>query len=104
MPWALADVTLRSGVTVPAGGKLVIDLMAVNRDPAVFGDNADEFDPRRRLPEGIAPYGLSFGSGMHACIGQDMAGGLVPGPALPDAGSGEHTGGLVAGGVPAHFH
>ena len=98
MRWALADVTLRSGVTVPAGGKLVIDLMAVNRDPSVFGSNADEFDPRRPRPDGVAPYGLSFGSGMHACIGQDMAGGLVPGTA-----SGEHLVGLVAVAVRATF-
>jgi cytochrome P450 len=103
MRWALADVTLRSGATVPAGGKLVIDLMAVNRDPALFGDNAGEFDPRRPLPEGIAPYGLSFGSGMHACIGQDMAGGLVPGPGPADAGRGEHLVGLVAVAVRATF-
>ena len=98
MRWALADVALRSGLSVPAGGKLVIDLMAVNRDPAVFGDTAGEFDPRRTLPDGIAPYGLSFGSGMHACIGQDMAGGLVPGTA-----SGEHLVGLVAVAVQATF-
>jgi cytochrome P450 len=96
MRWALADVTLRSGVTVPAGGKLVIDLMAVNRDPATFGDDAGEFNPRRPLPDGVAPYGLSFGSGMHACIGQDMAGGLVPGTS-----SGEHLVGLVAVAVQA---
>ena len=40
---------------------------------------------------------------MHACIGQDMAGGLVPGPALKDAGSGEHLVGLVAVAVRATF-
>lgn len=75
--WALADIELRSGRHIPTGAKVIIDLLAVNRDPAVFGDRADEFDPRRELPEGAPAYGLSFGSGMHACIGQDLAAGYV---------------------------
>ncbi|MGB0113543.1 MAG: hypothetical protein WBP59_10015, partial [Ilumatobacteraceae bacterium] len=37
----------------------------------------DDFDPHRETPDGIPAYGLSFGSGMHACIGQDLAAGLV---------------------------
>ncbi|MGI9612230.1 MAG: cytochrome P450 [Acidimicrobiales bacterium] len=78
MRWALADVDLGDGVVAPKGSKVVIDLISVNRDPDVFGDDANEFDPNRSLPDGVAPYGLSFGLGMHACIGQDMAAGLVP--------------------------
>jgi cytochrome P450 len=75
--WALTDIELRSGRKIPAGAKVIIDLLAVNRDPAVFGDRADEFDPRREIADGVAPYGLSFGSGMHACIGQDLAAGYA---------------------------
>jgi cytochrome P450 len=71
--WALADCELSSGTVIPAGAKVVIDLIAVNRDPAVFGDSAAEFDPYRELPDRVAPHGLSFGRGMHACIGQDLA-------------------------------
>lgn len=77
MRWALADIDLKSGRHIPKGAKVVIDLLAVNRDLTVFGDHAGEFDPHRTLPDGIAPYGLSFGSGMHACIGQDLAAGLT---------------------------
>lgn len=77
MRWSLADIELKTGRVIPQGAKVVIDLLAVNRDVAVFGDRADEFDPERILPDGVAPYGLSFGSGMHACIGQDLAAGLV---------------------------
>ncbi len=40
---------------------------------------ADEFDPDHTFPEGVAPWGLSFGLGMHACIGQDLAAGVVAG-------------------------
>lgn len=93
MRWAVADVDLGDGVVVPRGGKVVIDLISVNRDTSVFGENADAFDPRRILPDGVAPYGLSFGLGMHACIGQDMAAGLV-------AGAGQHQNEHLFGLVP----
>ena len=78
MRWALADVDLPGDVHVPTGACLTIDLMAVNRDPEVFGDDAGVFDPHRVLEPGVAPWGLSFGLGMHACIGQDLAAGLDP--------------------------
>jgi cytochrome P450 len=78
MRWALDDIELPTGTHIPKGAKVVIDLISVNRDPSVFGPDADRFDPTRALPEGVPPYGLSFGSGMHACIGQDLAAGVVP--------------------------
>ena len=75
---ALADVTLRSGRQIPEGTQVVIDLMAVNRDPTVFGDDADQFDPHRvALRDAAGPWGMSFGHGMHACIGQELAAGLA---------------------------
>lgn len=92
MRWALADVDLPGPVHVPEGARLVIDLMAVNRDPSVFGPDADRFDPHRALPGGVAPWGLSFGLGMHACIGQDLAAGVDPmGAGVSD----DHLYGLV---------
>lgn len=86
---ALADITLKSGVHIPAGSRVVIDLAKVNRDPEVFGDDADRFDPTRTMPDGIAPFGLSFAAGMHVCIGQDLAAGVV---AAQDPGEGHLTG------------
>jgi cytochrome P450 len=74
---AVADVTLRSGTVLPAGSLVAIDLVAANRDPAVFGTDADRFDPERHLPDDVAPWGLSFGHGVHACLGQELAGGLA---------------------------
>lgn len=76
MRWALDDIELKGGQAVARGDKVVIDLNAVNRDPSVFGDDADRFDPSRALPQGVAPWGLSFGLGMHACIGQELAVGV----------------------------
>ncbi len=79
MRWALAPITLRSsGREIPEGAKVVLDLMAVNRDPDLFGPDAAEFNPHRTPPDGVAPWGLSFGGGMHVCIGQDLAAGVLP--------------------------
>ncbi|MEV5560720.1 cytochrome P450 [Nonomuraea wenchangensis] len=75
---ALAPVTLRSGIQIPQGAIVVIDLQSVNRDAEVFGADAAAFDPHRTLPPNVAPFGLSFAAGMHVCIGQDLAAGVVP--------------------------
>jgi cytochrome P450 len=100
MRWALADITLPDGTEVPKGSKVIIDLMSVNRDPDVFGADASEFNPYRTLPAGVLPYGLSFGSGMHACIGQDLAAGVLPVDGQPKP---DHIYGLVSGAVQALF-
>jgi cytochrome P450 len=85
MRWALEPLTLQGGeLEVPQGAKVIIDLMSVNRDPSVFGPTAGEFDPRRETPERVAPWGLSFGGGMHICIGQDLAAGVVGGPSAEE--------------------
>ena len=76
MRWALEDIDLRSGTHIPKGAKTITDLIAVNQDASIFGEDAADFNPHRVLPDGVAPWGLSFGSGMHACIGSDLAGGL----------------------------
>jgi cytochrome P450 len=74
---ALEDITLHSGRKISAGDLVTIDLAAVNRDESTFGEDAAQFDPRRRTPDGVAPFGLSFAAGMHVCIGQDLAAGVV---------------------------
>lgn len=77
---AVADTEV-AGHRLCAGALVVLDLMAANRDPSLWGPDADRFDPRRAAPEGIAPWGLSFGAGMHACIGQELDGGVLDHPA-----------------------
>lgn len=93
---AVADTTV-AGRPVPAGTLVVLDLMAANRDPGVWGADADRFDLGRTVPVGLWPWGLSFGAGMHACIGQELDGGIVPDTASGDAA---HLFGTVA--VMAH--
>lgn len=100
MRWALENIEMKSGTQITEGAKVVIDLLSVNRDREVFGPDAEEFNPHRSTPEGIAPYGLSFGSGMHACIGQDLAAGLV---LDAEASTEGHLFGLVPEAVQAIF-
>jgi cytochrome P450 len=97
---ALARVRLRSGTEIPEGATVVIDLQAVNRDPALFGADPDRFDPYRTVSPGVAPFGLSFAAGMHVCIGQDLAAGVVPGSDVDPA---THLFGLVTGAVQHMF-
>lgn len=73
---AQTDVTLRSGTAFPAGTLVEFDLEAANSDPRVWGDDAREFRPERTVPDGVSPWGHSFGGGMHACIGMELDGGV----------------------------
>jgi cytochrome P450 len=55
------------GVEIPAGEKMLLLLGAANRDPARFVD-PDRLDVARR---GVRP--LSFGGGLHFCLGAPLA-------------------------------
>ncbi len=76
---ALADVTLSSGRVIPTGTGVVVNLVSANRDPKVFGAHTGAFYPYREISSDVSPWGLSFGHGFHACLGQELAGGLAPG-------------------------
>ena len=75
---ATVDTELASGTVLPGGETVVIDVERANRDPDVFGAETDRFDPFRDIADGVAPWGLSFGHGTHACLGQELAGGMAP--------------------------
>jgi cytochrome P450 len=87
------ELELATGLVLPAGELVAIDLETANRDESVFGADSTGFDPARDLPEGVAPWGLSFGHGPHSCLGQELAGGLEP-AAVDDRG--HHLLGAVA--------
>ncbi|GAA4207922.1 cytochrome P450 [Actinocatenispora rupis] len=64
--YAAEDVEL-GGETIAAGSTVVVSLLAANRDPARF-ERPDELDVRRK-----ARGHLSFGHGVHQCLGQQLA-------------------------------
>jgi cytochrome P450 len=64
--WVLEDVEVR-GVEVPKGAELGLVFGSANRDPAVFAD-PDRLDLGR--PE--AAQHLSFGAGVHYCLGAPL--------------------------------
>jgi len=64
----LTDLEI-DGVTIPAGSFVFTVLGAANHDPEHFGPDADALDLTRRL----APQHLSFGGGIHHCLGAVLA-------------------------------
>ena len=85
---ATDDVQLRSGRVLPRGARVVLDLAAANRDERIFGARPEAFDPDRELLDARAyRFGLTFGMGVHNCLGRDLDGGLVAlRERVPDAG------------------
>jgi cytochrome P450 len=78
---ALCPVSLGGG-EAETGDVVEVNLQAANRNPAIFGANADAFNPDRPPPSGQLPYGLSMGFGAHACLGRNLAVGVVPRPGV----------------------
>lgn len=67
---ASRDITLAtSGRVIRSGQWVALDFVQANRDRSVFGVDADNFNPWRKVPPNIRPYGLAFGSGRHLCMG-----------------------------------
>jgi len=64
--YATEDIEL-GGETIPAGSTVVVSLLAANHDPDRF-ENADTLDIHR-----AARGHLSFGHGVHQCLGQQLA-------------------------------
>ncbi len=65
--YALEDVTLEGGLSFRQGETIGLMLAAANRDPSRFAD-ANRFDPFRTDGQNV-----SFGAGIHFCIGAPLA-------------------------------
>jgi cytochrome P450 len=63
---AVEDIEV-DGVTIPAGGAVLLSLSAANHDPRAFEDPA-ELDVERNSRGHVA-----FGFGVHQCLGQSLA-------------------------------
>jgi len=73
----LCPVHLPSGDDAAMEDTVVIDLFAANRQVSTFGLDAAEFNPHRQMPASQPPYGLTFGVGVHTCLGRNLAAGEV---------------------------
>lgn len=60
------DVELH-GVTIPAGSRVLCLVASANHDPQMFND------PDRFIPDRAPKNTLSFGRGIHRCIGEPLA-------------------------------
>lgn len=65
--WVVEDAEF-NGYLFPAGTFIMVNTYAANRDPAVY-DDADRFDVSRQG----APAILTFGGGVHYCLGANLA-------------------------------
>jgi cytochrome P450 len=57
-----------AGVDIPAGSRIMMCFAAADRDPAHFGDDADDF----RVDRTEAEMHLAFGKGAHLCLGAPL--------------------------------
>ena len=64
--WTTSDVDVQ-GVSIPAGSKVLLLTGSAGRDERVFAD-PDRFDVRRQMP-----HHVSFGYGIHFCVGAALA-------------------------------
>lgn len=82
-PITLTDGTTTSSISVKKGQTIFISINAVNQDPKMFGQDADEFKPERWINNtfgekssatvGVYSSILTFLSGPRACIGYRFA-------------------------------
>jgi cytochrome P450 len=63
-----AEDTEFAGVLFPAGTLVLVNTFAANRDPTVY-DDPDRFD----ISRDAAPAVLTFGGGVHYCLGANLA-------------------------------
>lgn len=70
--YATADARL-DDLYIPKGTEIILGIYYMQRDPAIWGADAEHFDPERFRPERIRnvhPYAfLPFSGGFHYCIG-----------------------------------
>ena len=67
--------TVIAGLEIPPGSVVAANIWCLQRNPEIWGADAEEFRPERWLDgqKGLEKYLLHFGAGHRACVGQNMA-------------------------------
>lgn len=73
---AAREVVLSTGRKVKAGEMVALHAPVANVSTEIFGDDARLFNPYRKIPEGMKPWGMTFGLGVHTCLGQNLVTGI----------------------------
>ncbi|QEU96873.1 cytochrome P450 family protein [Streptomyces kanamyceticus] len=68
MRFAVTDIKLPDGQTIPQGDAILASYAAANRHPDWHGESADTFDITRTVKDHLA-----FGHGVHFCLGAPLA-------------------------------
>eukprot|EP01018_Ginkgo_biloba_P004286 Gb_28075 [translate_table: standard] len=75
---AFKDLQIGENMVIPKGVNVIVDILAIHRDPELWGSDANEFRPER-FKDGIAKASnhplafIPFSSGPRVCIGQNFA-------------------------------
>lgn len=83
------DVSLSTGRQVAKDEMVALYAPAANLEPGVFGPDAHAFNPYRKTPAGMQPWGMTFGAGVHMCLGRSLVTGVYNKP--KDSGGTEGT-------------
>ncbi|MER6713100.1 cytochrome P450 [Streptomyces sp. NPDC000877] len=67
--YAVEDIEIEPGLTIPKGDPVVVSFAGAGRDPERHGPDADRFDVTRA---GRSDH-ISFGHGVHHCLGRPLA-------------------------------
>jgi cytochrome P450 len=73
---ALRDVALSTGRKVAKDEMIALRVPPANLEDGVFGAHGDRFNPYREAPVGVQPWGMTFGVGIHACLGRNLVTGM----------------------------
>jgi cytochrome P450 len=73
---ALCPVHLPHDGTAETNDYVTVDLTKANRNPELFGEDAEVFNPHRQPERRVPLHGLSFGAGAHSCLGKMLAVGV----------------------------
>jgi cytochrome P450 len=74
---AMRDVTLSTGRKVTEGEMVALHAPPANVQTEVFGADARYFNPWRETPKGMQPWGMTFGLGVHTCLGRNLVTGMM---------------------------